>query len=66
MPLYEYVCRSCSKQFEIRHSITEDARKDCPECGKPALERMISLSNFKLSGDGWYKTDYSNPRKSGI
>lgn len=63
MPLYEYLCRECSKHFEIRHSIMEDAHKDCPECGKPSLERMISLSNFKLSGDGWYKTDYGNSKK---
>lgn len=41
MPIYEYQCRGCGKQFEqlIIHSTTPE----CPACKGRDLERLISL-----------------------
>ena len=60
MPLYEYRCSSCGHEFETEQRITADPLKDCPQCTKPALERLISRTSFALKGGGWYKDAYSS------
>jgi putative FmdB family regulatory protein len=44
MPVYEYVCRGCSKEFEVVQPISEfDPKKvKCPECGSRKVERRWS------------------------
>ncbi len=42
MPTYEYKCEDCGV-IEILHSIMDDAKEECPECGRGGLERLISL-----------------------
>lgn len=39
MPIYEYKCKACGKQFEklVRHSDTPD----CPDCQSCELERLF-------------------------
>lgn len=47
MPVYEYRCRKCGKEYEIRASMSEYARglkTVCPECGSEESERVISLA----------------------
>jgi putative FmdB family regulatory protein len=64
MPTYEYRCNACGHELEAFQKITEDALRECPECGKPALERLISGGNFVLKGQGWYKDGYNpDPKK---
>lgn len=59
MPTYEYRCKSCGKQTDIFHSMTEPARRKCPACGKNALERMIGTGGAVIfKGSGFYQTDY--------
>jgi putative FmdB family regulatory protein len=58
MPVYEYACDSCGKQTEAMQRISDAPLKKCPNCGKMALRRLISLSSFQLKGSGWYATDY--------
>jgi putative FmdB family regulatory protein len=43
MPIYEYRCKSCGKEFEdfFQAGEDEDVRK-CPRCGKKEVERMVS------------------------
>jgi putative FmdB family regulatory protein len=43
MPIYEYKCRSCGRQFEYLILSSTPAPK-CPSCKKKDLERLISLS----------------------
>jgi putative FmdB family regulatory protein len=38
MPLYEYVCKSCSKQFE--EIVSGDATPHCPACSTASVERV--------------------------
>jgi putative FmdB family regulatory protein len=65
MPIYEYRCSGCGKEFEVMQRITEDPLKKCRDCsGK--LEKLISQSAFVLKGTGWYKTDFADkPKQSG-
>jgi putative FmdB family regulatory protein len=48
--------------MEAFQRITEDALKDCPSCGKPSLQRLISSGNFMLKGGGWYKDGYGSQK----
>jgi len=62
MPIYEYQCQSCRHEFEALQKISDTALTDCPECRKPTLRKKISAAGFRLSGSGWYETDF---KKSG-
>jgi putative FmdB family regulatory protein len=59
MPTYEYKCNNCGHKFEKFHSITSPAIRKCPECGKNAVERLISAGGGLIfKGSGFYITDY--------
>ena len=57
MPIYEYQCSKCGKQFEAFQGITEPDLKTCKFC-RGKVHKMMSLSSFSLKGTGWYSTDY--------
>ena len=63
MPIYEYSCKSCGKQFECMQKISEPPVAPCPKCGATA-DRMISRTSFALKGSGWYKDGYSKGKKT--
>jgi len=63
MPIYEYKCSKCGKQFEVMQGITDDAVKECKFCKGP-VDKLISLSSFQLKGSGWYVTDYGGKKPS--
>jgi putative FmdB family regulatory protein len=59
MPTYDYVCDSCSHEFEAFESIKADPQKTCPECAQPKLRRKIGAGAAILfKGSGFYQTDY--------
>ena len=62
MPIYEYECQKCKKNFEYTQGIKEPKKESCEECGG-SLERLISPSGFVLKGGGWYKDLYSSSKK---
>ncbi len=57
MPIYEYKCKKCGKEFEVFQGITDPAVKSCRFC-KGSVHKLMSLSSFHLKGSGWYATDY--------
>jgi putative FmdB family regulatory protein len=61
MPIYEYQCRKCGKQFEAFQGITDPELKSCKFC-KGKVQKMVSLSSFSLKGSGWYATDYKGKK----
>ncbi len=66
MPTYEYECRSCRRDFEIRQRISEPALTVCDVCGGE-VRRLLSAAPFILKGEGWYVTDYpSESRKQAL
>jgi putative FmdB family regulatory protein len=62
MPLYEYQCSACAHRFERIVKFSDAPLKTCPQCGKDAIEQMISAPAVQFKGSGWYVTDYA--RKS--
>src|ERR1043165_2837153 len=62
MPIYEYKCNACGKEFEYQQRMSDPEKTDCEACGKSALERIISRTAFTLKGGGWYKDLYSSTK----
>ena len=63
MPIYEYRCESCGKELEKIQKFSDQPLKDCPECGKPSLKKLVSAGSFRLKGTGWYETDFKTKKK---
>ena len=63
MPIYEYRCESCGHDMEVLQKMSDDPLSVCPECGKPALKKLISAGGFILKGTGWYQTDFKGDKK---
>ncbi|MDA8124259.1 MAG: zinc ribbon domain-containing protein [Deltaproteobacteria bacterium] len=61
MPIYEYKCNKCGKEFEMFQGISDPAAKSCKFC-KGSVRKMMSLSTFHLKGSGWYATDYGGKK----
>ena len=66
MPIYEYQCQSCEHQLEKLQRMSDDHLRDCPECGKPELRRLVSAAAFRLKGAGWYETDFKKDNKKNL
>ncbi len=64
MPIYEYKCKKCGKEFELFQGISDPAAKSCKFCRGP-VHKMMSLSSFQLKGSGWYVTDYGGKKAPG-
>ncbi len=64
MPIYEYQCRDCKKEFEVMQRITDDPLVECEACSG-TLDKLISQSAFILKGSGWYKTDFADKKGAG-
>jgi putative FmdB family regulatory protein len=60
MPIYEYRCEACGFQKEFLQRISDAPLKDCPECGKQTMSKMVTAAGFQLKGSGWYATDFKN------
>lgn len=66
MPIYEYQCKACGFEFETIQKVSEEALKDCPECGELELKKLISKAAFRLKGGGWYETDFKSGNKKNV
>ena len=58
MPIFDYRCNKCGKEFEKLVRKEED--KVCPDCASADLEKKVSAAGFSLKGTGWYATDFKN------
>lgn len=66
MPIYEYICEACDQTHDALQKISDAPLTDCPSCAKPALKKKISAPGFRLSGSGWYETDFKSGNKRNI
>ena len=60
MPIYEYQCEHCEHKMEAIQKISDAPLKDCPECKQGTLRKLVSAAAFKLTGTGWYETDFKH------
>lgn len=66
MPIYEYVCKNCDHTLDALQKISDDPLLECPECGEPALKRLLSAPRFRLKGAGWYETDFKKDNQRNV
>jgi putative FmdB family regulatory protein len=66
MPIYEYQCKQCGHEFEALQKLSDEPLKTCPACERDSLKKKISAAGFRLSGSGWYETDFKSDRKKNL
>jgi len=51
MPIYEYICLDCKKEYEILRSFNEaDQSIECDECGGENVKRRLSVFYAQSGG----------------
>jgi putative FmdB family regulatory protein len=63
MPIYQYRCGACGQEHEVLQKVTEPPLSDCPSCGKPGMQKLLTAAGFQLKGSGWYATDFKGGAK---
>jgi putative FmdB family regulatory protein len=58
MPIYEFECTACGNIFDRLQKISDPDPAVCPNCGKKKIHRRLTAPAFRLSGSGWYETDF--------
>lgn len=66
MPIYEYQCESCGHGLEALQKLSDAPLTECPACHKSSLKKQISAAGFRLSGGGWYETDFKSGNKKNL
>lgn len=66
MPIYEYLCSKCDHAHEALQKLSDIPLTDCPACGAEALKKQISAAGFRLSGSGWYETDFKSAKQKNL
>jgi putative FmdB family regulatory protein len=64
MPIYEYQCTKCNHHLEALQKISDKPLRECPECGRHTLIRLVSAPLFRLAGGGWYETDFKSDKET--
>jgi len=58
MPIYEFECLNCSERFDRLQKLSDPDPDSCPQCGATGVRRRLTAPSFRLSGSGWYETDF--------
>ena len=66
MPIYEYACKSCGFQKDVLQKLSDEPLTTCPECNNETFSKQISAPGFRLSGGGWYETDFKTGKKKNL
>jgi len=61
MPLYDYGCNDCTKQFELRHSYT-DTDIACLYCASINIKKILKFSNIITKGSSSDKGEEASTR----
>ena len=58
MPIYAFECTQCGHSFDRLQKLSDPDPDTCPNCGAQAIKRQLTAPAFRLSGSGWYETDF--------
>ncbi len=58
MPIYAFQCSECGHPFDRLQKMSDPDPEACPACGAHAVKRQLTAPSFRLSGSGWYETDF--------
>jgi putative FmdB family regulatory protein len=62
MPIYEYQCRHCAKEFELL--VLPSTIVECPSCNSRDLDQL--LSGFAVSSDGMRQANARSARRASV
>ena len=51
MPIFEYLCQNCDKEFE-RLVFRSDETVECPECGQQSVNKLMSACAANIFPQG--------------
>ena len=63
MPIYAFECTACGHSFDRLQKLSDPDPSLCPDCGADAVKRQLTAPSFRLSGSGWYETDFKKGDK---
>lgn len=66
MPLYDYQCSACGHEMEVLQKMSDSPLTDCPKCKAATLKKKVTAAAFRLSGSGWYETDFKQDNKKNL
>ncbi len=58
MPIYAFQCDACGHQFDRLQKLSDPDPTECPVCAETQIRRQLTAPSFRLSGSGWYETDF--------
>ncbi len=58
MPIYAFACDACGHAFDRLQKLSDADPSECPACAASAVRRQLTAPQFRLSGGGWYETDF--------
>lgn len=58
MPIYAFQCAECGHSFDRLQKMSDPDPETCPSCGAHQVKRQLTAPSFRLSGSGWYETDF--------
>jgi putative FmdB family regulatory protein len=58
MPIYAFQCAECGHSFDRLQKMSDPDPEICPNCGAHQVKRQLTAPAFRLSGSGWYETDF--------
>ncbi len=50
MPIYEFTCNKCGKEFEALILSKDDSMPACPECNGKDVSKLMSVGSFRAQG----------------
>ena len=50
MPIFDYRCKQCGHSFDALQKLGDEPLTRCPECGKAAMEKLVSAPALQLKG----------------
>lgn len=66
MPIYAYKCQHCGHELEALQKLSDEPLTDCSACHQPELKKQITAAAFRLSGSGWYETDFKKDNRKNL
>lgn len=57
MPIFEYFCKSCHKNFELKVDFDYEGKPKCNFCGAQNAKKLLNVPGIIFKGSGFYKTD---------
>jgi putative FmdB family regulatory protein len=62
VPIYEYRCDDCGRQFEVAQRMSDDPVTECETCGGH-VTRVLFAPAIHFKGSGFHNTDYGTKRR---